>query len=106
MASERYVIIIRVITEFNLKKKEGRKKKRGNGEIVVYWDIYIDRYFIATKSRALLSQHGRYDATRFKWSKNVFNRVVHYQLVRGIDGKKKGERGDREGIKRKKEINK
>lgn len=41
MASERYVIIIRVITEFNLKKKEGRKKKRGNGEIVVYWDIYI-----------------------------------------------------------------
>lgn len=68
--------------------------------------IYRDRYFIATKSRALLSQHGRYDATRFKWSKNVFNRVVHYQLVRGIDGKKKGERGDREGIKRKKEINK
>lgn len=70
----------------------------------IYIYIYRDRYFIATKSRALLSQHGRYDTTRFKWSKNVFNRVVHYQLVRGIDGKKK-EREEKD-IKRKKEINK
>lgn len=31
------------------------------------------------------------DRTRFKWSKNVFNRVVHYQLVRGIDEEKREE---------------
>lgn len=36
------------------------------------------------KSRTPLSQHGRYDTTRLKWRKNVFNRVVHYQLARGI----------------------
>lgn len=71
------------MTEFSLEKK-GKKKEIEKS--------LIDKYFVAMKSRPLLSKAGRCDRTRFK---NVFNTVVHYQLVRGIDGRK-----EREGIRK------